>query len=87
MLIMKNISRPDEIERHLTDMLEVGKLYFEDSKLIKAFNSVFEKGKEIAMTTAERLRQEGRKAPWLAPFPRFKWEREKNYHLNIRQYL
>ena len=83
MLIMKNIFRPEEIEQHLTDFLEIGTLYFqetqglnflkavinyifeateiEDNKLIEAFKSVSEKGKEIAMTTAEKLRHEGRK--------------------------
>jgi predicted transposase/invertase (TIGR01784 family) len=83
MLIMKNISEQKEIERHLTDILEVGKLYFrekqglnflkavinyifqateiEPEKLIEAFTYVSEKGKEIAMTTAEKLRQEGHK--------------------------
>jgi predicted transposase/invertase (TIGR01784 family) len=82
MLIMKNIFQPEELEQHLRDFLEIGKLYFqekqglnflkavinyifqateiEDSKLIKAFNSVSEKGKELAMTTAEKLRHEGR---------------------------
>jgi predicted transposase/invertase (TIGR01784 family) len=83
MLIMKNISRPESIEQHLTDILEIGKLYFQEKqglnflkavinyifkateieteKLINAFTCVSEKGKEIAMTTAEKLRMEGRK--------------------------
>jgi predicted transposase/invertase (TIGR01784 family) len=82
-LIMKNISRPEEIEQQLIDILEIGKLYFQEKqglnflkavinyifkateieaeKLINAFTCVSEKGKEIAMTTAEKLRMEGRK--------------------------
>ena len=82
MLIMKNIFKPDEeIEKHLVGILQIGKLYFqetqglnflkavinyifeatdiEDNKLIKAFTHSGEKGKELAMTTAERLRHEG----------------------------
>ena len=80
---MKNIFRPEELERHLSDFLEIGTLYFqktqglnflkavvnyvfeateiEDEKLIEAFTYASEKGKEIAMTTAEKLRYEGRK--------------------------
>jgi predicted transposase/invertase (TIGR01784 family) len=83
MLIMKNIFKPEEIEQHLTDFLEIGTLYFQEpqglnflkavinyifkateiepEKLIKTFTYVSEKGKEIAMTTADKLRHEGRK--------------------------
>jgi hypothetical protein len=83
MLIMKNIFKPEQLEQHLRDFLEIGKFYFqekqglnflkavinyifeateiEDEKLIEAFTHASEKGKEIAMTTADKLRHEGRK--------------------------
>jgi len=68
----------DEQEEHLKDFLETQGLNFlkavinylfkataiEHQKLIEAFEHVSEKGKEIAMSTAEKLilkgRQEGR---------------------------
>jgi len=82
MLIMKNIYDQDMLERHLSEFLEPGRLFFEKHEglsflqavitylfkvtdiatdaLVESISCVTAKGGELAMTTAEQLRQEGR---------------------------
>ncbi len=83
MLIMKNIYDQEVLERHLTEFLEPGCLFFEKQeglaflqavityllnvsdiptdKMVTSISNITEKGGKLAMTTAEKLRQEGRK--------------------------
>jgi predicted transposase/invertase (TIGR01784 family) len=81
LLIMKNIFDQQKLEHHLTQFLEIGRAYFQETqglkfleavinyilqateiepdKLVQSVASISEKGGDIAMTTAEKLRQEG----------------------------
>jgi hypothetical protein len=81
LLIMKNIFDQQKLEHHLTQFLEIGRAYFQETqglkfleavinyilqateiepdKLVKSVACISEKGGDIAMTTAEKLRQEG----------------------------
>jgi hypothetical protein len=81
LLIMKNIFDQQKLEHHLTQFLEIGRAYFQETqglkfleavinyilqateivpeKIVKSVASISDKGGEIAMTTAEKLRQEG----------------------------
>ncbi|MFH2091438.1 MAG: Rpn family recombination-promoting nuclease/putative transposase [Pseudomonadota bacterium] len=82
LLIMKNIFDQQKLEHYLTQFLEIGRAYFQETqglkfleavinyilqateiepdKLVKSVACISEKGGDIAMTTAEKLRQEGR---------------------------
>ncbi|MGD9731514.1 MAG: hypothetical protein AB7U45_04965 [Desulfamplus sp.] len=79
---MKNIFNQEELERHLSQFLEIGTSFFQQEQGLKFLESIInyilqateiktdivvssistitEKGGEMAMSTAERLRQEGR---------------------------
>jgi predicted transposase/invertase (TIGR01784 family) len=81
LLIMKNIFDQQKLEHYLTQFLEIGRAYFQETqglkfleavinyilqateiepdKLVQSVASISEKGGDIAMTTAEKLRQEG----------------------------
>jgi len=81
LLIMKNIFDQQKLEHHLTQFLEIGRAYFQETqglkfleavinyilqateiepdKLVQTVACISEKGGDIAMTTAEKLRQEG----------------------------
>jgi predicted transposase/invertase (TIGR01784 family) len=81
LLIMKNIFDQQKLEHYLTQFLEIGRAYFQETqglkfleavinyilqateiepdKLVKSVACISEKGGDIAMTTAEKLRQEG----------------------------
>jgi predicted transposase/invertase (TIGR01784 family) len=81
LLIMKNIYDQQKLEHHLTQFLEIGRAYFQETqglkfleavinyilqateiepeKLVQSVASISDKGGDIAMTTAEKLRQEG----------------------------
>lgn len=81
MLIMKNIYDQEVLERHLTEFLEPGRLFFEKpeglaflqtvitylfnvsdiptDKMVSSISNITPKGGELAMTTAEKIRQEG----------------------------
>ncbi|MGD9731512.1 MAG: hypothetical protein AB7U45_04955 [Desulfamplus sp.] len=78
---MKNIFNQEELERHLSQFLEIGTSFFQQEQGLKFLESIInyilqateiqtdivvssisiitEKGGEMAMSTAERLRQEG----------------------------
>ncbi len=81
LLIMKNIFDQQKLEHHLTQFLEIGHAYFQETqglkfleavinyilqateiepdRLVESVACISEKGGDIAMTTAEKLRQEG----------------------------
>ena len=81
LLIMKNIFDQQKLEHHLTQFLEIGRAYFQETqglkfleavinyilqateietdRLVQSIACISDKGGDIAMTTAEKLRQEG----------------------------
>jgi predicted transposase/invertase (TIGR01784 family) len=81
LLIMKNIFDQQKLEHHLSQFLEIGRAYFQETqglkfleavinyilqateiettRLVKSVACISDKGGDIAMTTAEKLRQEG----------------------------